>query len=520
MLKQLTAVGVGPEAEYAIDFGKRLNVFTGDNALGKSFVLDMVWWALAYEWFDEEAFPNDPKVRAKISAITSNNGDEGVFNSTYYSQGQHWNIDDYPRNRPDIVVYAGMDGIFSVWDSLRNVIPKPKDPEGVAGMAYLSGRRMVPDVYRFTPHDLLMGLYDSSGKAQCNGLLRDVAEWQARDTEVAKSALGYITNVLQKISCPGEELALGKATRLYLNDVREYPTIRFSYGDVPVIFASAAVKRILSLAYLLVWTWTEHLQACQIVGQEPGNELVFIIDEVEAHLHPRWQRYIMQSLLNDVAPVLSEKLNAQFFVTTHSPLVLASIEPLVKPDSDKLFLFSLLNGKVQMNEQPWIKRGDAVGWLTSDIFGLHETRSPEAEMAIERAMDLMDNLKDTDNTEVETVHQKLIESLADNDPFWLQWKFFREKQQTEELSFQGGEYANKSCVVSFDLPKFIALRVPDKEWMWTTYGKTEQLSKPKTLIYGHVGTSSQPMHNAVKLIQTIRGEKLLAVELEESVKAS
>lgn len=47
---------------------------------------------------------------------------------------------------------------------------------------------------------------------------------------------------------------------------------------------------------------------------------VVLIDEIEAHLHPRWQRSVVP-LLRKVFPYI------QFVVTTHSPLVVASAEP-------------------------------------------------------------------------------------------------------------------------------------------------------------------------------------------------
>ncbi|XXT61167.1 hypothetical protein WMF28_08120 [Sorangium sp. So ce590] len=42
-----------------------------------------------------------------------------------------------------------------------------------------------------------------------------------------------------------------------------------------------------------------------------------------------------------------------------------------------------------MRELPWAKRGDAIGWLTSPVFGLEQARSIEAERAIEAAEALM-----------------------------------------------------------------------------------------------------------------------------------
>lgn len=54
--------------------------------------------------------------------------------------------------------------------------------------------------------------------------------------------------------------------------------------------------------------------------------------------------------------------------TTHSPLVLASLEPHLDEKRDGLFLFDMqADQHVRLREIPWSKQGDTVGWLTSDI---------------------------------------------------------------------------------------------------------------------------------------------------------
>ena len=50
MLKHLELKNVGPAARMKLDFGSRLNLLTGDNGLGKSFLLDIAWWALTRRW--------------------------------------------------------------------------------------------------------------------------------------------------------------------------------------------------------------------------------------------------------------------------------------------------------------------------------------------------------------------------------------------------------------------------------------------------------------------------------------
>ena len=98
------------------------------------------------------------------------------------------------------------------------------------------------------------------------------------------------------------------------------------YGqEVPLVLASAGIRRIVALAYLLVWTWQEHLRACEIREMKPAREIVFLLDEIEAHLHPQWQRRIVKALLNVMEALTgTSTVSIQMIATTHSPLVLAS----------------------------------------------------------------------------------------------------------------------------------------------------------------------------------------------------
>ena len=47
---------------------------------------------------------------------------------------------------------------------------------------------------------------------------------------------------------------------------------------------------------------------------------VVLIDEIELHLHPKWQREIIPSLIRTFP-------NCQFIITTHSPQVLSHVQP-------------------------------------------------------------------------------------------------------------------------------------------------------------------------------------------------
>src|SRR5689334_15896724 len=50
MLKELRLIDVGSIADLDAHLTRRLNILTGDNGLGKSFFLDVAWWALTGTW--------------------------------------------------------------------------------------------------------------------------------------------------------------------------------------------------------------------------------------------------------------------------------------------------------------------------------------------------------------------------------------------------------------------------------------------------------------------------------------
>ena len=114
----------------------------------------------------------------------------------------------------------------------------------------------------------------------------------------------------------------------------------------------------------------------------------------------------------------------QLLAATHSPLVLASLEPLFEEERDRLFHLDLRHGQVHLDEVGWAKQGDVINWLVSESFGLRQGRSVEAERAIEAAEALMrdhtEELPEGLSTRDE-IHRELKRVLAGHDPFWPRW---------------------------------------------------------------------------------------------------
>lgn len=412
MITELHLKNVGPGAEFDVKFGERLNIFTGDNGLGKTFLLDIIWWACTDTWADNPArfYQKNGATPEIIYRILSGTVLERPRTSKFDFSNQTWTRYKGRLAKPGVIIYIRVDGSFSVWDPLRNRGEN-------AGKAS-------PEAYHFTSDFLWNGL-EKDDKILCNGLIRDWITWQYHPKQDPTSPFSLLSNVLKQLSpLHSEQLKPGEPTRISLEDVRDIPTIDLLYGTIPITHVAAGMKRILGLAYLLVWTWYEHMQAANLLSQEPAHRFILLMDEVEAHLHPQWQRSLLTSLLT-VAECLNQQMHSQVIVTTHSPLVMASVEPLFDEKQDKLFLFELKKQNVTLHNVRWAKQGDAVGWLTSDIFGLQQARSREAERAIDAAYafmrnDNMDKYPEHLRTK-ELIHQELIKVLAADDPFWVRW---------------------------------------------------------------------------------------------------
>ena len=197
--------------------------------------------------------------------------------------------------------------------------------------------------------------------------------------------------------------------------------------------ASAGMRRVVALAYMLVWTWQEHLRACEFRGTKPAKEVVFLIDEIEAHLHPQWQRRIVKALL-DVMRALTEtdSVRVQLVATTHSPLVLASIEPDFDDQKDAVWELDLVHDQVELRQFPWRRMGDVSNWLTSTIFDLTEPRGIEAEEALDEAKELLRRSPKPTLEEFEQVDHKLRRVLGDIDPFWIRWSYHLDQMRGNE----------------------------------------------------------------------------------------
>lgn len=175
----------------------------------------------------------------------------------------------------------------------------------------------------------------------------------------------------------------------------------------------------------MVWAWQEHRVSSELSQKAPESRMVVLVDEVEAHLHPKWQRQLLPAVV-DAVGILAADLSVQLIVTTHSPLVLASAEPLFDEKEDALLHLHLGDNEVSLDRMPFVKYGEASRWLTSPVFNMRHARSRQAEEAIEAAKKLQLAGAGVARTNVQAVTARLRRHLAGDDPFWPRWVGFAE----------------------------------------------------------------------------------------------
>lgn len=103
------------------------------------------------------------------------------------------------------------------------------------------------------------------------------------------------------------------------------------------------------------------------------NRGIVMVDEIDLHIHPRWQI--------NVLPVLSKALpNIQFIVTSHSPLVVGSLQ--------WMNIILMAPGPKQSSKPKRIEEGihglDADQILLTEFFGMRSTRVPAKESQLQK----------------------------------------------------------------------------------------------------------------------------------------
>jgi ABC-type multidrug transport system ATPase subunit len=171
--------------------------------------------------------------------------------------------------------------------------------------------------------------------------------------------------------------------------------------EVKTPYGWVSIKE-LSLGYKTLIAWMVDL-ASRLFDKYPESKnplaepAVVLVDEIDLHLHPKWQRNLM-SFLTELFP------NTQFIATAHSPLVVQAASDanvvLLKREGDHV----IIDNDVK-SIHGW--RVDQI--LTSDLFGLESARPPQLDDLLEERTKILSKSRLTkkDKQRLDEIEEKV-----------------------------------------------------------------------------------------------------------------
>ena len=153
---------------------------------------------------------------------------------------------------------------------------------------------------------------------------------------------------------------------------------------------------------------------------DPDFAGIVLLDEVEHHLHPSWQRRIIKHLRHQFPKI-------QFIATTHSPLCAAGAADLPDKENSLFSLQQKPEGDVKGELLHPLRglRADQV--LTSEAFGLPTTRNVETEQMLNRLREL--DLQEKRTKEEDDEYQKTLSTLESTLPEAAESEYDRKTQR-------------------------------------------------------------------------------------------
>lgn len=378
-----------------LEFPTRLAVFVGDNQAGKTAVLEAIGAGLAGLRQGSGNAPHRvPEIHERDRRRVRGTPSEALRPSP---------LDTVSVTGPLLVLDTRSDVAVGTWvNGFGSSVPLPSS-HGSASQIRADVKALAPQIVRnsFSPpwQTFLTQigpalLYDADrthedggreGARKRDGVYRELIQWflekdveearQVRDTRdldyrhpALEAVRAAVASMIPGGMIPGhEDLPGARNLRCRPDDNRLMVDLLQpdgAYEPVDVAELSGGVRAMLALVADLAMRL---LKAHPTKGT--GGPAWVLIDEVELHLHPRWQLRVVETLLRTFPAV-------QFFLTTHSEEIVASIP------AECLYVLRRGPDGTTVHRPPAI-RGATFGEALEDTMGVGLERPPDAQAALD-----------------------------------------------------------------------------------------------------------------------------------------
>lgn len=178
---------------------------------------------------------------------------------------------------------------------------------------------------------------------------------------------------------------------------------------------------------MVLWAWNENHRVASQYDEESARQLTLIIDEPEVHLHPKWQSKILVSLLNMFIDLAGGN-SVQVIASTHSPMVLGSLEGVFKASKDAWYDIDIEadSKKILVAKRNFESLGRYSHWLEGEDFNMISEMTQNAKEVYKEALTFIEGGQhDIDTAKV--INNKVASAFSEEDVFYVRWKVFYSK---------------------------------------------------------------------------------------------
>ena len=386
-LKSLTLRNVrlfGNESQtISFDAAKPVTIILGNNGSGKSTILDAA--SIMLSAFTGSFPGNSEKLftDADIHVDDNNTLSDYLSCKAVISADTDYEIERYRRG----ISKAPQPQLKSLRTLAESLLSRLKTHEvGLPILAYYGTNRTYLQTparrtysqARYNRWDCYNSSLDSSTEFRRFFSWFDNKEDEERREKEERKDFDYRDPVLESVRKAIRDLLKGR----YANPRIDIHPLRF---DLDQLDDQGQVDKTLRLeqfsdGYKIIIAMVADIASRMAEGNPDMDEPlmtsgIVLIDEVDLHLHPKWQRTILKDL-HRVFP------NVQFIVTTHSPIILlgaADIAQIVLLDGSHIIDDTNLD----------ISRYDVSQILLTQLFGLESVYSPKYDEMFKRHEDLL-----------------------------------------------------------------------------------------------------------------------------------
>ena len=355
-----------------LELNKTINVFLGINGAGKSTVLDAV--AIMLSWVVSRL----KQSRASGRPITENDVTNGTLVSSIElscidkEQKVFWKLVKRRKSYMKVKKKSDLSALSNYTKQLQLKIEEQEENLNLSLFVYYPVNRSVLDIpvrirkkHRFD----LFAAYDEALTSGAN--FRTFFEW-FREREDLENENRKYKNAFFKpddFQFPDSQLeAVRRALNEFLPEFKNLTVRRNPLRmEIDKNRETLSVDQLSDGEKCLIALVGDLARRLAISNPRRENPLrgrgIVIIDEIDLHLHPKWQRKIIPTLTSIFS-------NIQFVVSTHSPHVITHVQP------EDLFLLSTTDQGI-IAKKPTESYGKNVDRVLEDLMGLETTRPDE-----------------------------------------------------------------------------------------------------------------------------------------------